>query len=753
MDTQVAQAQGDFRDSEEARKQQQQEHDDLLEEALDDFDDAVTEEADNRTAALDDLRFARLSQQWPDKIRLEREQDGRPCLTLNKLPTFIRNIVNEGRQNRPSVKVRPADSQSDPRVASIYEGLIRNIEYTSSADVAYDTGLECAVDRGFGYWRVATDYSHDDAWDLDIVIKSVPNPFTVYGDPDSKEADSSDWNRAFVTEMLSEVVFERKYKGAEKTSWKTSYGDTLRAGWREEGKIRVAEWWKRYEQQAWRVKLSNEAILDAQTYVANKHIFDALSLQVTGTRQVRSYKVVQRIVSGAEILEENPWPGRFIPIVSVVGDEINEEGKRHKRSLIRDAKDPQRMHNYWRTTSTEVVALAPRAPWIGAKGAFKTDKRWATANVKNYSTLEYDPVPNEPPPQRQPFAGVPAGALQEALNASDDMKAIMGIFDPSLGSRSNETSGIAIRARQRESDVANFHFVDNQRRSIRHTGRILIDLIPKIYTGARIVRVLGPDAQPSNVPVNQQIQLPDGTAAMFDLTAGKYDLVVESGPSYATRRAEATDGMLEFMRAYPPAAPMLGDLLAKNLDWPDAEEVASRLRSMLPAHMQGQGDPRLQAAQQAIQQLQQQLQQGGQAYAALQQELLALRADREAKLRDSQVRGYQAETDRLEAVAGVANASGAALDPMAIQAIVLQTLSQVLRSPDILVSQPQAVVPRSLPMMGAQGPMSPQGMSPQGMPPQGPMSPQGMPPQGMPPQSPNPAGIAPQVGPVPFRGA
>jgi hypothetical protein len=319
---------------------------------------------------------------------------------------------------------------------------------------------------------------------------------------------------------------------------------------------------------------------------------------------------------------------------------VNLEGRRHLRSLVRDAKDPQRMFNYWRTTSTELVALAPRAPFIGPRGAFKTDAdKWATANVENHAYIEFD---GPTPPMRQEFGGVPAGALQEAMNASDDIKSILGLYDASLGAASNETSGRAILARQREGDVSTFHFVDNLSRAIRHAGRILIDLIPKVYAEPRILRVLGPGGEPSVVAVNQPAQPPgqggagqgDPNLGVYDLSAGKYDLTVEAGPSFTTRREEAANQMIELIRAFPQAAPVLGDLLAKNLDWPGADEIAQRLKALLPPQLQAQAEA--QAAGQ------------GQQVQALQQQLAALQADKTIQTRKLDIEQFRAETDRME---------------------------------------------------------------------------------------------------------
>jgi hypothetical protein len=608
--------------------------DDLLKEAKEAFELCVAHEAENRAEALDDIRFARLGEQWPLEVRKRRELDGRPCLTINRLPAFIRQVVNDARQNRPAIKVHPADDVADPAVAEIMNGLIRNIEYVSDADTAYDTALDCAVTSGLGYFRVNTRYCDDDSFDQDIVIQRVANPFSIFGDPYSTAADSADWSIAFVVDSMSRQRFKARYKGAGAVDWDALGYGGLAAPWLDDDRIMAAEYWTRRPIKRLILALSNGETLGEDVYLANKAMFDSLGVSVIGQpREAISHAVKQHLLTGAEVLETVEWAGKYIPIVPVYGDEVNLEGRRHLRSLVRDAKDPQRMFNYWRTTSTELVALAPRAPFIGPKGAFKSDAdKWATANVENHAYIEFD-GPN--PPQRQAFGGVPAGALQEAMNASDDIKSILGLFDASLGAASNESSGRAILARMREGDVSTFHFVDNLSRAIRHAGRILIDLIPKVYSAPRMVRVLGPGGEPSTVAVNQPAP-PDAQAgamaAVYDLAAGKYDLTVEAGPSFTTRREEAANQMIELIRAFPEAAPVLGDLLAKNLDWPGADEIAQRLKVLLPPQLQGQGQGAGPAPQ----------------VAALQQQLAAMQADKTLQDRKLDIDQFRAETDRME---------------------------------------------------------------------------------------------------------
>ena len=561
----------------------------LLQDAHAAFELVCQAEAENRRAALDDIRFARLGEQWPERVRRDRELDGRPCLTINRLPAFIRQVVNDARQNKPSIACHPVDDAGDRETAEVFNGLIRNIEQSSDAEVAYDTALDYAVTGGFGYFRINTRYAGDDGFEQDLVIERVADPFSIYGDHNSVAADSSDWNSAFVVDSLPRASFAARWNGADPVDW-SGHGDDGQSGpWRDGDQVTVAEYWRREVEPSEILALSDGQVVDRTTYVANKALFDSLQVSVVGpARSVLRHKVTQYILTGAQVLETVSWPGRYIPIIPVYGEELIVDGQRRLKSLVRDAKDPQRMFNYWRTTTTELVALAPKAPFIGRKGAFETDAaKWSSANVETHAFIEYD---GPEAPHRQPFAGVPAGALQEALSASDDMKSIMGLHDASLGARSNETSGRAIMARQREGDVSTFHYIDNLSRAIRHAGRVLIDLIPKVYSTPRIVRVLGPSGDPARVAVNGRP--PGGAPAhpelerIFDLGAGRYDLTVRTGPSFTSRREEAATQMMELIRAYPQAAPVIGDLLAQNLDWPGADEIAARLKGMIPAGLQ-----------------------------------------------------------------------------------------------------------------------------------------------------------------------
>lgn len=577
--------------------------DDKLAQGRRTFTLAQDAETDNRGTYEDDVSFARHEEQWPSKILKQREDEGRPTLTISKMNAFIRQVVNDARQNKPSIKVHPADSGADPETAEVINGLIRNIEYTSNADTAYDTAMECAVSGGFGYWRIGLDYAYEDSFDMDLSIERIANPLSVYGDPYSTAADSSDWMDAFVVDVMSKDQFQAKH-GKTKTvsDWDdSSWGEE---GWRVGNDVTVAEWWHREQAEIKVQQFLNVQNGEVQTYTEDaikasedlQLFIQAKLLEFKRERMAKTYRVTQNTMTGAEVLSEVKWAGCYIPIVPVYGDEYNIKGKRYFRSLIHSAKDAQRQFNYWRSAATELVALAPRVPWIGPRGAFDSDiDKWNTANTQSHAFMEYD---KGVAPTRIPLdSGVAAGALQEALNASDDMKSVIGLYDASLGAKSNETSGRAIMARQREGDVSTFHFTDNLNRAIRHTGRILIDLIPHVYSGERIIRVMGEDGKPENKQLNKEYQQTDPKTgqpvmALHDLSAGKYDLTVTTGPSFTTRREEAAFQMTEMMRALPASAPILGKHLAKNLDWPGADEIAEELEQMgqpqIPPELQQQ---------------------------------------------------------------------------------------------------------------------------------------------------------------------
>lgn len=571
------------------------EKDEVLQRARQQYDDGEAAMSDLKAGAVEDLRFGRLGDQWRIEDKADRENEGRPALTINDLPASIRQVVNDARQNRPQIKVRPVDSGADVETAEVFGGLIKHIETISDADIAYDTALERAADARVGYIWVDVDFAGDDTFDLDIKIRAVPNPSAVTRDANTQTVDSSDWNYAFIAEMMGMEEFKKKYPGYDYDSVDFADDADLRT-WFEKDQIRIANWYERIEKLRKVLLLSDGKTIDEEDYQKNKQVFDEANLTVLKERSIPSYEIVHRLITGCDILDEKRWKGSMIPIIPVYGEMINVEGKWHYKSMITDAKDAQRMFNLSRSTLSEMVGRSPKTPFMGPAGIFDVDAdKWDNVNQKLYGRIEYDGhIARDvgAKPERVPQPGLPEGLMQDIMAAADDKKRIIGIHDAGLGLPGKEVSGRAIRYRQHENDVSTFHLTDNLNRGIRGVGRVVIELIPQVYTGERVVRIIGNDGKAQNVkfgplPKDQMgnpILPPQqtGIEKVFDPTVGKYDLVVEAGPSYTTRRQESADMLTSYIQAAPQAAAILGPVLVKLSDMPDGEKITNMLATLMP---------------------------------------------------------------------------------------------------------------------------------------------------------------------------
>lgn len=599
-------------DDQETKKREES----VLSAALERF--RIAEEASNdfRNQALDDLKFLS-GEQWPIEVKHAREMDRRPCLTINRLPQFVRQVTNDQRQNRPAIKVYPVDDNADIDTAKILQGMIRHIEYNSNADVAYDTAFEGAVKTGLGWFRVLSDYCDHYSFNQELFIKRIPNCLSVYFDPNSLEPDGSDAEWAFISEDMSWDSFKAQFPKAEHCSYEQweSVGNPPPL-WANEKTVRVVEYfYKEFEPDRLLQVVSPDGATES---VLLSDLERSGGLPQGFVIQAERETMVPRVkwckLTGGEILEKTDWPGKWIPIIPVYGDEYIVDGRRVIEGIIRHAKDPQRMYNYWASSETETIALAPRAPWIGAEGQFEGhEAQWKTANIRNHAYLEYKPktLGGQPvgPPQRNVFEAPTQAITQARMLASDDLKATTGIYDAALGNRSNENSGVAIQRRAFQAQTSNFHFVDNLSRSIRHGGRILLDLIPKIYDTARAQRIIGEDNEQQIVKINALFEK-QGEQKFFNLSIGKYDAVCEAGPSFATKRQDAAQSMLEMSKANPQLMQIAGDLMVKNMDWPGSTELADRLKKTLPPGLADQDDknkkplpPEVQAQMQQMSQM------------------------------------------------------------------------------------------------------------------------------------------------------
>jgi hypothetical protein len=608
-----------------------------LEDIKDHFKAILDDEQELRAEWLDDLKFGMADDQWPESLKRMRENDpdgARPCLTVNKIPVHARQIINDMRQSRAAIKILPVDDKADPDTAEILQGMVRHIEHVSNAGMAYDIAAEYQVFMGMGYFRIDT-IEVDALYNYqDLIIRPIRNPFSVYFDPWVEDHAGSDAKRCFVTESMTEESFKAEFPKADKIDWDLQgVGDT----WVQDKRIRVAEHFWIEQRDVDYVNVNGDWMK------ASKFEKSGIDAFVEGVTSIQEPQLMWQKLNGQEILEGGSEGmeklGKYIPIVRVPGEDYWVDDKRIVHGIVRRAKDAQRLYNYSVSVNAETNALQPKAPWIVAEEALDGhETEWAQSNIKNYAYLPYNAMSEDgqplPPPARQFPAGVNNGFVSMLQMADGDLQATIGQFAASLGQPSNEKSGIAIQSRQRVGDIATYHYPDNMSHAVRHAGRILVDLIPHIYDTDRIARTLGEDgtAEVVQLSTTQSGEMQDAAGKItniYNLSVGKYDVAVSTGPSYNTKRQDAFESMAQMTQANPNLWGVIGDLLVKNMDWPGADEMAKRMRATIPPEIlqdneDGESDPQMQ-----MQQMQQQMQQMQEQHQQLQEQAQQLAEENE----------------------------------------------------------------------------------------------------------------------------
>lgn len=552
-------------------------------------------ERHNIDAANEDLAFVFEDKQWPDGVEKERQEQERPILTINRMSQFLRQVTGDMRQMKPSIRVVPVDSRGDKDTAETIAGMIRYIENRSDATAIYLKGADTQVCAGIGHWRVIKEYASESTFNQELRIVGVSDGVAIAWDPDAEQQTREDATWCIVPVDLSHDKFKKEFPDAPLEDFdQLPVAETV--GWYDKDFIRVAEYWCKEPVKRTLVLLPDGGIDDITDEPPER--IEELKAQFPGLRVEKrdGHKVVRYLISAAHILQgPEEWPGMYIPIVPVIGEEVRIGRKIVRRGLIRSAKDSQRMFNYFCSAHAEVVALQPKAPFIGTEKNFERyQQEWAEANTRAHPFLPYDPDPTNggAAPQRVAPPVSSQGITEGIQLAIENMKGTIGIYDAGLGNRSNETSGKAILARQKEGDIGTAHYIDNWSRAIRHTGKILIDLIPHVYDTHRMIRIMGDDGKVDLKDINKPVGIDEIDPVTGDLiktskiendvTVGAYDIVLETGPSYSTKRQEAKESLREFVQASPETGQLLLDLYAKMQDWPLADEVAKRFEAIAP---------------------------------------------------------------------------------------------------------------------------------------------------------------------------
>jgi len=656
----------------------------IIKNFMEDFDLAFTAESRNRIDMVDDLRFAALDQ-WPEDIQKQRAD--RPMLTLDHIGQSIRKVMGNIRQNMPSIKVDPVDDGADKETADVLEDLTRQIEQSSNARNAYINAAKFQVKMGYGVWRVNTVVNSDDIFEQDIVILPILNPFTAYYDPDAIQPQKQDGRFWIISETLSKKKFEATFPDVDIPSGipRQGVGET-QTRWYDSDSIRIGEYFVKSKKKKNITQLSNGIVVNTDDITDEDiELYKAQDVTPVKDRDVEVDMIDWYKLTAFEILEHQEWPSKFFPIIPVFGEEDNIEGETLIRGIVRAAKDPQRMYNYWNSAAAETIALQPKAPFLVTQDQIKKYKPfWERANTDNLPYLPYEPQPNVPPPQRLAPPIMQSGLLQQAAISASDIQQATGVFEAAQQPTSENRSGRAVIALQQEADLGQSLFMDNLAQAIEHTGRVILDLIPKYYDTQRVIRLRGEDSGTRFVEVNKPILTPDGLKIQNDLTRGKYDVRVGVGPSFRTRRTEAAQSMVELAQVFPQVLQVAGDLVAKNLDWPGADEMAERLKKLLPPGIADDEDDlspeELQQRQQAQQQQQQQQQQ------AIQLELTEKQVTIENKQADTAVKQSTAvknfseiEQNDVENAIQTAEIAAAAGDPRLLQEALAQA-TELLRN-------------------------------------------------------------------------
>ncbi len=641
------------------KKEDKESDEELLKDAKKGLQAIIDVENPERRKMEDDLRFCTLDQ-WPADIRRERENDlengPRPCLTIDKINQYIVQVVNDFRQGKPGINVRPMDDEADVETAKVLKGIVRNIEDQSNADIAYATAVESAAKIGLGYFRITTEYVDDSFNEQEIFIKPIPNTFAVYLG-EHIMPDGSDAKEAFVVDSMPVEEFKEKYPGKK---WKaqefSGLGDKVDY-WHTGERVTLVEYYCLEKIDQTLYFLADGTTIsqkDYDSWPAEAGAKPSIQDKRTGFREQLKWSKL----TGCDVLEKRDLPGKYIPIVEVIGRESHIDGKRILWGLVRPAKDSLRMYNYFASTITEKMGLAPKAPFIGAVGQFEgVEDKWKKANRTNYAYLEYKPIDVNgnalPRPERQGPTPMEAALLHQMQVIEHDVQTSLGMFKAAVGETESQQSGRALLALQKQSDTGTYHFGANGGIAIRHGGRIIIDMIPHYYDTKTVKRILGEDGSVETVQLDpnqdkshRKIQTDQGIKSIYNPNIGKYDVSITVGPSYNTKRMETAATLTEVLKGNPQLMGIMGDLFFRSLDFPYSDQIAERMKMMLPPQLQQGSDPKA-----LLMQAQQKMKMMGEQMQEMQQENVQLKAGAQVKMAEVQVDAQQKDKQHQLATA------------------------------------------------------------------------------------------------------
>ncbi|CAB4153104.1 Phage P22-like portal protein [uncultured Caudovirales phage] len=651
-----------------------------------------------REQAIADTRFVMGDSdnqwQWPEDVYTSRAAvSGKPCLTINVTAQHCNQIINAIRQNRPSAKISPVDGEADKKTALILGGMLRSIQAYSNADTAHDTAAEHAVYGGEGYWRVLTEYESDESFDQVITIKPLVNPQLVYIDPDAIEPDRSDAKWGMIFEDMGKDQFREEYPDLDMSSWVEDPN-----GWNSADRVRIAEYFYCESEEDTLIKLQDSSIVRVSELPEGVKIYGESLVSSDGQQVaiVAKRKTTKKVWYWCKLIggEDKPtdkrvWPGQYLPIITVVGKELNVNGEIVRKGVVRDLKDSGRMVNYSYSAAVETLALQSKVPYMASAEAISGfEDIWGSANIENRAYLPYNERDMEgnalSMPQRQAPAMMATAQVQMLQLSTEQMRASSGQQNANFGIKSEAQSGVGIQRLKAQGEIATFHFPDNLARALKYEARVILDLIPKVYDTRRVVRILGLDGKETAAVINPEMESPheeldnvDGDIKeAFNPLVGRYDVAIDTGPSYQTQRQEAADTLTELTTRNPQLMQMAGDLIMRSYDFPMADEVADRLAKALPPDLQDhKGNQDMPPeVKQAMDQMGQQMDMLTKELHDSADKIEELQEGAEIKKQELIIKAYDSETKRIQAL-------GTGMNPEQVQALVMQTVQSALITP------------------------------------------------------------------------
>lgn len=637
--------------------------DSVVEEAKKRYDIAKNAYKDARVLAIEDTKFALGDSdngwQWPASIKQGRDIDQKVCLTVNLTAQHCNQIINNMRQNRPQCRVLPVDNGADKKTAEILGGLIRNIQTASNADDAHDVAAEHCIYGGEGYWRVITEYESESSFNQVIKVKVINNPSLVYIDPFARELDKSDAEWGFIFEDISKEQCRREHPDIDPASWVEDP-----EGWVTADTVRRAEYFYcEYVKDTAYLLQDGSSILKSDI---PPDMLDHAKSSIVKERDTlrKVWKWCKLLGGHDEPLDAKDWAGAYLPIISVIGKEVNVDGNIIRKGIVRDLKDPARMVNFSYSEAIQTVALQNKIPYMAAAESINGyEEQWANANMSNDSYLPWNAYDEEgkqlPMPKRQEPAVLPAAQVQMLQLSTEQMRAASGQQNANFGIKSEAASGVGIQRLKAQGEIATFHFPDNQVRGLRYEAKILIDLVQKVYDTKRVVRILGLDGKDEQAVLDPEMQMPyteqyndDDIKKIFNPMVGNYDVVIDVGPSYQTQRQESFQMMSELAKTDQGFLQNFGDIFFRASDVPFSDQLAKRAEKMLPPQLHDdKGQPKIPPeVQQHIQQMEQHTQQLEGDFKKLGEEYNTLHSNKKVEGDKLVLDRYKAETDRLKII-------------------------------------------------------------------------------------------------------